>query len=83
MGMWRSFIKRSLCEKSCLGRHSVGPVRQYCYCQLSLQGPKVKGAGQQGSALLSRRIVYSIYYNSTLLLPVRGEGKAVEAVAWC
>ena len=25
--------------------------------------------------VLSRRIVYSIYYNSTLLLPVRGEGK--------
>ena len=25
--------------------------------------------------LLSRRIVYSIYYNSTLLLPVRGEGE--------
>ena len=27
------------------------------------------------SPVLSRRIVYSIYYNSTLLLPVRGEGK--------
>ena len=25
--------------------------------------------------LLSRCIVYSIYYNSTLLLPVRGEGE--------
>ena len=25
--------------------------------------------------VLSRRIVYSIYYNSTLLLPVRGEGE--------
>ena len=25
--------------------------------------------------MLSRRIVYSIYYNSTLLLPVRGEGE--------
>ena len=28
--------------------------------------------------------VYSIYYSSTLILPVMGEGrKAVEAVAWC
>ena len=27
--------------------------------------------------LLSRRIVYSIYYNSTLLLPVRGEGEGL------
>ena len=29
----------------------------------------------QNLLVLSRRIVYSIYYNSTLLLPVRGEGK--------
>ena len=49
MGMWRLIIKRSLCEKSCLGRHLVGPVRQYRYCQLSLQGPNVKGASWQGS----------------------------------
>ena len=27
------------------------------------------------TSLLSRRIVYSIYYNSTLLLPVREEGR--------
>ena len=31
--------------------------------------------GPAGLRLLSRRIVYSIYYNSTLLLPVRGEGE--------
>ena len=68
MGMWRSFIKRFLCEKSCLGRHSVGPVRQYRYCQLSLQGPKVKGAGQQGStpALKSDPLHYAhLLWSST------------------
>ena len=40
-----------------------------------------EGALTRAHNLLSRRIVYSIYYNSTLVLPSRGErGGAVEAV---
>ena len=35
---------------------------------------------QTRSNMLSRRIVYSIYYNSTLILPyIRGEGRGLEA----
>ena len=35
-------------------------------------------------AAVEQAQVYSIYYSSTLILPVMGEGrKAVEAVTWC
>ena len=34
--------------------------------------------------MLSKRIVYSIYYNSTLVLPVEsGEGRGLEGLVGC
>ena len=59
-----------------------GKIRA-CYLCAAIEGATRGGCMTRAHNLLSRSIVYSIYYNSTLLSPVRGEGRAVEAVAWC
>ena len=41
------------------------------------------GCMTQAHNLLSRRIVYSIYYNSTLVLPVSGEGRGCWGCCCC
>ena len=59
-------------------QHGSGSINHMMIAIRSIGSPLISAI-----PVLSRRIVYSIYYNSTLLLPVRGEVKAVEAVAWC
>ena len=51
-----------------------GKIRAYYFCA-AIEGTTRSGCMTRAHNLLSRRIVYSIYYNSTLLLPVRGEGE--------